>query len=385
MVKTVSGKTKVTHIITSLDIGGAEMMLYRLLEHIDRDRFESRVISLVQMGVVGARIRALGIPVQSLEMRPGRPSLRALSQLIRILRQECPNIIHTWMYHADLLGGLTGFLTGTPVIWGIHNTSLDPAVVKTGTMRVVQINARLSKWIPRRIIVCSNDARNQHTRIGYSSKIFVTIPNGFDLDIFSPNAAAYSSLRRELNIGQDDFLIGLVARFDPLKDHQTFIKAADLFLNKHPQTHFLLCGGGISWQNENLKIWINSAGTPSNFHLLGPRNDIPYIMNGLDINTLSSLAEAFPNVIGEAMACGIPCVATNVGDTAYLIGDTGISVPPKEPQALAEGWGQLLSMSPEERHALGERARQRIQQNFGITQIAQRYEALYEQIVEGEK
>jgi glycosyltransferase involved in cell wall biosynthesis len=376
---------KLIHIITSLELGGAEMMLYHLLNNIDRSRFENQVICMIPAGVVGEKIQALGFPVRSFNMVPPYPSLRAFSQLVELLHQEHPAVIHTWMYHADLMGGLAGVMTGIPVVWGIHNISLEPATVKIETIRVVHLNARLSHWIPRRIIVCSNEARSRHVNIGYTQNKFVTIPNGFDLNQFRPDATGRISIRHELGLEEDAFLIGLVARFDPLKDHQNFVQAANLLLMRHPQVHFLLCGKGISWENEKLGRWLKESGSPDNFHLLGPRSDIPHIMNSLDVNTLSSLGEAFPNVLGEAMACGVPCVATDVGDTAYLIGDTGIIVPPSNPQALAGGWEQLLSMNVAERKVLGERGRQRIQQNFNIALITQRYATLYEEVIEGKK
>ena len=386
MVVNMSGRTKLIHIITSLDIGGAEMMLFRLLKHIDRTRFENQVICLVPVGIVGERIQALGVPVRSLNMLPTRPSLRAFFQLVRLLRRERPAILHTWMYHADLMGGLAGFLTGIPVIWGMHNWSLDPALVKKSTIQVVHLNAWLSRWIPQRIIVCSDQVRDQHNRIGYDPAKFITIPNGFDLELFRPDASARSSLRKELHLDPDVFLIGLVARFDPLKDHQTFAQAAGLFLNRHPRAHFLLCGPRyIGWDNQRLRRWIEAAGPRANFHLLGQRLDVHIIMNGLDLNTLSSSGEAFPTVIAEAMACGVPCVATAVGDTAYLVGDTGITVPPKDPQALAAGWERLFDLGALERQALGERARRRIEQHFSIIQITRQYEELYAEIMTGKK
>jgi glycosyltransferase involved in cell wall biosynthesis len=166
----------------------------------------------------------------------------------------------------------------------------------------------------------------------------------------------------------------------PLKDHQTFTEAAGLFLARHSQAHFLLCGRDISWENEMLSKWINAAGSRSNFHLLGHRDDIPRIMNGLDVNTLSSIGEAFPNVLGEAMACGVPCVTTDVGDAAEIVGDTGIVVPPGDPQALAQGWEQIINMTVQERVKLGERARERIRSRYQIQQIAKQYESLYREV-----
>jgi glycosyltransferase involved in cell wall biosynthesis len=367
------------HLITSLDMGGAEMMLYRLLRQMDKSRFENRVVCMIPEGIVGRKIRALGIPVTSLKMRSGQPSLKALFQLIRIIRQEKPNLLLSWMYHADLMGSLAGQMTSVPIIWGIHNTSLDRRFVKRETIRVARWNAILSHWLPRRIIVCSNNARNQHINIGYEDEKFITIPNGYDLELFKTDPSARSALRKELGLERETFLIGLVARFDPLKDHLTFTQAAGLLLDRHPQVHFLLCGRNISWKNATLESWIEAAGHRSNFHLLGQRDDVPHIMNGLDINTLSSSGEAFPNVIGEAMACGVPSVATDVGDTAYLIGDSGITVAPKDQYGLARGWERFLEMDARQRRTLGARARERIQQNFGIAQITRKYENLYEQ------
>ena len=375
------GPMKLTHIITSLDMGGAEIMLYRLLEHIDRDRFENKVISLIPAGEVGDKIQALGIPVRSLGMRSRRPTVSALFRLWNLLRREPPALLQTWMYHADLLGGLAGLLTHIPVVWGIHNVSLDPMAIKRSTIRVVNLNSSFSSWLPRRIVSCSEAAYKIHVNIGYNPKKFVIIPNGINLSEFHPDPEARASLRRELGLFPDTFVIGLVARFDPLKDHLTFVEAARLCCLRHPQIHFLMCGKDISRENKALSGWIESAGIRENCHLLGSRDDIPHVMAGMDINTLSSIGEAFPNVLGEAMACGVPCVATDVGDSSLIIGDTGMVVPPKDPQALADAWERLLRLSAEERLTLGERARQRIQQLFNIVQITHRYEDLYEQIV----
>jgi glycosyltransferase involved in cell wall biosynthesis len=371
---------KLIHIITDLDLGGAETMLYRLLEHIDRARFQNQVISLIPTGVMGDKIKAMGIPVHSLGMRPGKPSLFAFLRLMNLLRKERPDFLQTWMYHADLIGGLAGFLMQIPVVWGIHNTSLDPLFVKSATIRVAHLNARLSGWLPRKIISCSETSRRVHIEIGYPAKKIFVIPNGFDLSIFKPDPTARLALRRELKLSADKLIIGLVARFDPLKDHKNFVEAAGQFFFHYPQTHFLLCGKGITWQNEPLVRWIESAGIRENCHLLGRRDDIPIVMAGLDINTLSSIGEAFPNVLAEAMACGVPSVTTDVGDAAEIVGDTGIVVPARDAQALANGWERLVKLSGQERQELGQRARERIQTHFQIGEIVQRYEKLYGQL-----
>lgn len=380
MTQTLTNPLKLVHLITSLDMGGAEMMLYRLLKHMDRANFKNQVICMIQPGKVGDKIQALGVPVSTLGMTSGSPSLRAFFKLVRILGQERPAILHTWMYHADLLGALAASLTRTPQIWGIHNWSLDPALVKSRTVKVVRINARLSGLIPRRIVFCSDNARIQHLQIGYSAVRSITIPNGFDLQELQPDASARASFRQQVGLSASDFVIGLVARFDPLKDHQNFARAAGLFLQRHPQAHFLLCGRDITWDNPQLSAWLDASAPRSQFHLLGQQEQMRAVMNSLDVNTLSSRGEAFPSVLAEAMACGVPCVATDVGDSAFLMGETGIAVPPNDPRALADGWEKLLEMGVDERRHLGEKARRQVEESFGILQITRRYEDLYQEV-----
>jgi len=374
--------TVIVYVITDLNVGGAETMLYRLLSALDRELFEPYVISLTGDGLFGEKLRSLGIPVRLLGMDARLPNPFSLLKLILWLKQIRPALVQTWMYHADLIGGLAGFLAKVPVVWGVRNTSLDPLAIKRNTIRVVRINAWFSSRLPLRIVSCSEAARQAHVKYGYATEKFVVIPNGFDLNLFRPDPTARKSILQELGLPADTFLVGLVARFDPLKDHQTFIRAAGIFHQTHPQAHFLLCGGGISWSNEVLSGWIDAAGIRQNCHLLGRRDDIPHVMAGLDINTLSSIGEAFPNVLGEAMACGVPCVATDVGDAAEIVGDTGIVVPPRDAHALAEGWERMINLSTQERHELGQRARSRIQTHYQIGEVARRYQQLYRQLVQ---
>jgi glycosyltransferase involved in cell wall biosynthesis len=221
---------------------------------------------------------------------------------------------------------------------------------------------------------------------GYAREKFVIIPNGFDITEFKPDPDAAKNLRLQMGIEPTVSLIGMVARYDPQKDHANFIRAAQIYHQTSPQTHFLLCGEGLTWQNTSIGAEIDAAGLRSQFHLLGRRIDMPTVYPVLSLHGLSSAyGEAFPNALGEAMACGVPCFATDVGDCSFIIGDTGLVVPPKDSQALADAWEQILCLSAEERLTLGERARQRIQQLFSIAQVAWRYEELYEQVLQGNR
>jgi glycosyltransferase involved in cell wall biosynthesis len=373
---------KIVFLITDLDTGGAEIMLFRLLSHLDRLKFEPEVVCLGRDGMIGEKIRSLNIPVLPLNIDPDRPNPFAWFKLIKILRQIHPSLIQTWMYHSDLFGGLAGLFLKVPVIWAIHNSTTDPQHTRRRTLFIIRLSAMLSRFIPIKIISCSERARQIHVEMGYTSEKFIIIPNGFDLGDYKPDQEAARSLRLQLGIEPATLVIGMVARYDPQKDHANFIRAARIYHQIAPQTHFIFCGEGLTWENIPLGAEIDSAELRGHFHLLGRRDDMPAIFATLNLHALSSAyGEAFPNVLGEAMACGVPCVATDIGDSSFLIGDTGMVVPPKDPQALADAWERLFHLSVEERLALGERARQRIQQLFSIVQIAQRYEDLYEQIM----
>ena len=375
---------KITHIITGLGTGGAEMMLYKLLSAMDPAEFSSQVISLRSEGPIAERIRALGVSVESLDMPAGIPQPSSILRLARLLREPQPDVVQTWMYHADLLGGLAARFVGRPpVVWNIRNSTLDPETSKRSTRWTVAACARFSRRWPTRIVSCSENARDVHVNLGYDAAKMTIIPNGFDLSLFHPDADARQSLRTELNLSPGTLLIGAVGRFNPQKDYTTLIAAAGWLHAARPEVHFLLCGEGLSDENEALTDRIESRGLQKRFHLLGRRSDIPRITAALDLATSSSSSgEGFSNVIGEAMSCGIPCVVTNLGDAAYLVGDTGKVVPPREPASLAAAWNALLSLPAEQRAALGAAARQRIEEHFSLPAVAGQYAALYRELTE---
>jgi glycosyltransferase involved in cell wall biosynthesis len=378
------GPVLVTHIITDLSTGGAEIMLLKLLSSIDRQRFTARVISLTAGGPIGDRLAGLGIPVQALGMRPGSPDPRALLRLSGWLRRNPPAIVQTWMYHADLVGGIAARLTGrAPVVWGIRNSNLDVMHSRRSTRWTVKICALLSRWVPRRIVSCSETARRIHAGLGYAAARMLVIPNGFNLDQFCPDPQARVSVRQELGISPGARLVGLVARFDPQKDHRGFVEAAARIRARLLDAHFLLCGEGVTWDNPVLAGWIGAQGLRDHFHLLGGREDIPRLSAALDVACSSSAyGEAFSNVLGEAMACGVPCAVTDVGDSAYIVGSTGKVVSPNDAQALAGAVVELLELPADRRRELGEAARRRMQEKFDIRAVVSQYEQLYTSLLD---
>ena len=374
---------RITHLITGLNTGGAEMMLYKVLCQMNRDAFQAEVISMIEIGALGEKIAKLGIRVRTLHMRPGIPDPRALWRLVRILKEQPPDLMQTWMYHANLMGSLAAKLAqDIPIVWGIHHSNFDPQKSKRRTVWTMKAAALLSSRIPRGIICCGEAPRRVHVQIGSDARKITVIPNGFDLASFHPDPLARISVRRELGLSTEAPVIGLVARFHPKKDHRTFIAAAALLHQTRPDVHFVLCGDGITPENQELAQWIRQAGIGSHCKLLGVREDMPRLMAALDVATSSSsYGEGFPIVLGEAMACGIPCVATDVGDSALVVGTTGRVIPIQKPHAMAQAWNEVLGLSQEQRNCLGQEARHRIEHNFSLPVIVRRYENLYKELM----
>lgn len=354
------------------------MMLYKLIDRSDPARFRHVVVSLTDVGSVGQRIAALGIPVYSLRVRRGVPDPRALWRLSAILRCLRPDVMQTWLYHADLLGLLGATLVKTPLVWNIRST------FHHDLGHMIQAVAKLCAWLsraPAAVVTNSETAKVMHAQLGYRPKQWLVIPNGFDTERFSPDTAARRTVRREIGVSDDSALIGLVARFHPMKDHRTFLRAAR-FLNHHwTNVHFVLVGPGITADNQALREMIEAGGLQERVHLLGDRGDIPALTAALDIATCCSIyGESFPSTVGEAMASAVPCVVTGVGDAARIVGNTGRVVPTSDAGALSAAWHELLELGPEGRRELGLQARARVEERYSLESVVQQYEALYERL-----
>lgn len=371
---------RVVHLITDLSTGGAELMLYRLLENMDRNQFSNLVISLSDVGPVGQGILKLGIPVASLGMSPGHPSPASIWGLIRLLRHHHPHLLQTWLYHADLLGLVAAGLSSRPkVVWNLRCSNMDLTQYSRLTGLVVRACAALSP-LPSAVIANSEAGRRYHQSVGYHPRRWELIPNGFDLDRFRPDPAARGRLLAELGLTEDALLIGLVARFDPMKDHSTFLEAAAMVRRRHDTAHFVLCGTRVDRDNRPLVQRIEALGLDPVTHLLGERYDVPNITAALDIACSSSITEGFPTAVGEAMACGVPCVVTDAGDSALLLRDGGRVVPPRNPEVLAAALDELIQAGSVERAKLGRLERDRVMRHYSLPAIVDRYERLYKEL-----
>lgn len=378
------GIIKILHIITGLSTGGAEMMLFKLLKGMDKKKFENIVISLSDRGSLSEEIEALGVPVITLEMKYGFQGIKALWRLISSVQRFSPDVVQGWMSHANFASQLSVMLrhSHTPVIWNIRQSLYSLEYEKKKTTAIIKVCGLLSH-LPAAIIYNSSISAEQHEVHGYNKSKRRIIPNGFDTDIFRPDLESTYSVRRELNIPDDFIIIGLIGRYHPMKDHTTFFKAAALLLNKYSKINFILAGDCVDTNNESLLNEIAGLGLLPKVHLLGERHDLPRLNAAMDIACTSSYTESFPNVIGEAMSCGIPCVATDVGDSGRVIGDTGRVISPRNPQAFAEALVELVELGNIGRKSLGQAARQRIKDNFSSSFVVHQYESLYENIIQG--
>jgi glycosyltransferase involved in cell wall biosynthesis len=375
---------RVLHVINSFEFGGAEAMLCNVLLRTDRSKFDPYVVTLIDdLSVAGPVLRAR-IPLGTVGMRPGIPDPRGVARLARHVRRVRPDVIQCWMDHSNLIGGLAARLASrAPVVWGVHHSDHVAGVTKRSTLFTVSACARLSYRMPARIVCCSEHGRRLYARAGFAPWKLTVIPNGFDTERFRPDPNARAAVRAELGLGADTPLVALVARYDPLKDHATFLRAAALLGRTRADMHFLLCGSGVDSRNPALGSEIAILGISGRCHLLGPRRDVPRLLGAVDVAASSSISEAFPLAVGEAMACGVPCVATDVGDCALMIGPAGRVVPPSNPAALAAAWADVLAMNPSARQALGRAARQRIVERFDLGDVTRRYEGLYEELAAG--
>ncbi len=365
---------RVMHLISGLNTGGAERTLFRLVTSMDKTRIQNVIVSMKSLGTLGEDLKKQGFSVMKLGMQKGIPDPRGIVRLLGIASIFRPDIVQCWMYHANLLGLFAGFRK--PVLWNIRCSNMDLSRYDI----MYRISVRAGAWtskLPYCIVVNSKSGKTWHEGLGYSPRRWELIPNGFDTNTFRPDNKARARVREMLKIPDNAFVIGHVARLDPMKDYVTFFKAALMMSKAQHDIHFVLAGKGIS--DNSPYIGQISGGIPKNrLHLLDERNDIPDILNALDVCTLaSSYGEGMPNIIGEAMSCGIPCVVTDTGDSAFMVESTGLVVPARSPNAMYQAWRKLFVGGSKSCKEMGIRARERVMKHFSISKMVSSYEKLY--------
>jgi glycosyltransferase involved in cell wall biosynthesis len=370
----------VLHIITGLSDGGAEGVLYRLCKFDSANKHI--VVSLMDEGKYGSILKDLGVDLHCLNMRQGWVTFSGVWRLFKLIHKNKPDVVQTWMYHADLIGGVVARLAGVRLVfWNIRHTTLESGKSKKSTILVAKLCARLSGVVPIGIVCCAQEALRVHSELGYKASKMTVIGNGYDLFFFNPHETLGVTFRNELNIEVDTMLLGMVGRFNPQKDHFGLLKSLVILKESMPNFKFALVGRDMNISNTVLNVEIKKMDLESNVLLLDQRTDVAKVMNGLEIHVLSSsFGEAFPNVLAEAMACGTPCITTDIGDASVIVGTTGWVVPPKDPNALANAILDAIQEKTHNHQAWIKRkqaCRNRIVENFGIERMVANYHQVW--------
>ena len=371
----------VVHVINSVGNGGAEAVLYRMVMHPSDD--EHHVISLAAPSWYSAMLAAKGVDVHYLYMDSVIRVIPSFLELVKLLWRLKPNVIQTWMYRSNLVGGLAAKLVRVPVVWGIHASTLDRRS-PLGSRLMVFVSAIACRWVPDRIINCSSVSAKNHEEIGYPRSRTVIVPNGLDTEVFLPNPVARWEVRSSFGIEDDVFLVGMVARWHAQKDHNTLFEALSKLRQRAIRSTWkcMLVGTQMDTSNVELLRDMASLGISDQVILAGARSDIERVMCALDVSVLTSaFGEALPNVIAESMACGTPCIVTDVGDLGYLVGDTGWVVPPRSPGSLAECITSAMTEASCESGAFWKErklaARARIVETFAISTMYRSYSGIW--------
>ncbi len=361
-------------------------MLYKLLSRMDRRRFDCRVVSLTDFGTVGPEIKDLGIDVVALNFQKIYSIIPGFLVLLSIFLKWKPDIVSTWLYHSDLIAGVAAKLSRVPrIVWNIRNTTLVDSGRFGLTKFTVKFCAMLSNFIPDKIITNSICAIKFHSDLGYTPNKIELMPNGFDLELFKPDEKSKFIIRAKYKIPIDCVVIGLFGRYDKQKNHSGFIQAASVVLSKYPSTILLLVGRGINSSNAYLTQLIHLSGWEKNFILADEQSDMPSFCASLDWLCLPSLGESFPNVLGEAMSSAIPCIVSDVGDCADIVGETGIVFPPNDTESLIGALDLAIGKTKIEREMLGHNARLRIIEKYSIASVVDKYESFFLRVMENKQ
>lgn len=377
-------KINVCFLIGTLNVGGAERQFVELVRHLNREQFAITVIVFRNEGPLRDDVRACDdVRFLSLNQHKRWDLLRPATKLHQLLKREDPKIIHAFLPGANFFAFGVGSLLGKRrVVWSIRASYLDLSAYSWPMRLLVPLNARLSNGVDC-IVYNSQAGQKYYEAHGYAGRRVLIIPNGIDTECFSPQSQIRELEKQKLGLSNDTPVIGMVGRIDRNKDHHTFLEAASILHKTMPVTRFLLIGEGDEKLLQQLRKKMVALRLDRVVYWLGFRNDIPRLLSSLDVHTSTSIGEGFPNAVAEAMACGVPCVVTDVGDSADIVGDTGFVVPSRNPQVLANAWRNLLQMSFDERCRLGEKARNRIIDNFSLEKVIPMYEELYQELCAG--
>lgn len=367
-------KIKICFLIRQLNDGGAQRQLIALASNLDQKRFQTTIITFYDGGRFADDIKqSPHVSHVSLKKKDRWDIAGFVIRLIKLVKKVDPDILHGYLPTSNILSVILSILfSNVKIVWGIRVSNIDLDQYDTLTRLNYRLESILSRFTDL-IIVNSESGFKFHLANGFPKGKMIVIPNGIDSKRFKPLPYARQSLRAEWEIRENEVLIGFVGRLDPMKDHTTFINAASVLITKHSNIRFAVVGNGPVEYKTKLLNLSDSLGLTKHLLWIDARSDMPEVYNAFDIATIASYGEGFPNVVAEAMACGIPCVVTDAGDTKKIVGDIGIVVPPGNPQALADGWETMISKLSSE---LGLSARQWIEEQYGIDNLVHKTESV---------
>ena len=360
-------------LIRSLGHGGAERQLIELVKRIDQQRHRVTVATFYDGGGLRPEMECLeGVRVVSLGKKSRWDLLPFIWRLAHLVRETRPDVLHGYMGNANELCSLMARLFGGRVVWGLRLSNRDDA--KYGWLTVW--SEKTGAWFSGSadlIISNSHAGQRDHIAKGYVPDHMVVVHNGIDTERFRPDAEARREMRREWQIADGDFLIGQIGRLDPQKDHPNFLRAAAIVAKQRPDVRFICCGNGPDEYRTELQSLARDLGIADRVQWTPASNKVLGVYNALDLSTLASAnGEGFANVVGEAMACGVPVVVTDAGDSALVVGVPEQVVPIRQPEPLAAAWLRIWTMPAEERARVGARHRERILAEFTAERLVQR-------------
>jgi glycosyltransferase involved in cell wall biosynthesis len=370
------------HVITGLNSGGAEGVLYNLCIH-DLNNIHT-VVSLSDDGLYGPLLRESNIKVISLNINGYLSLFNAFIRLFRIIRSKKPDVVQTWMYHADFFGGIIAKMSGVKrIFWNVRHTHLDLNLMKFRTILISKFCAIFSKVIPDKIICCSRKAIDSHVEFGYKKNKFVLISNGYDLKRFSPQSNLSLTNQYFSELDKSIPVIGMISRYAPEKDHKNFLRALNILRKKNIRFYCIFIGLNLNIDNAELMKWIKQYKLNKHVKLFDVQRDIPAFLNALDLHVLSSKDEAFPNILGEAMACGTPCISTNVGEAEYILGECGWIVESQNSVSLAKALEEAFDMMNDKSRwlKLKTSSRKRIEENFSLEKMKNDYVKAWQSVI----
>ncbi len=372
----LENRKKILYIITGLNVGGAENMLYKLASSLDKNKYKISIICLINSGKMAKKLQALDVNVICMGIRFSPSAVIKWFKLIGIIKKENPDIVQTWMYHADLLGGLAAYIAGKKnIIWSIRQSSFT--LISNKTKFIAKLCALLSNKIPKKIVSNSYYAKATHVRFGYSRGKIKIIPNGFEITV-NKNEKGREDFRKQLHIPMDTVLFGALGRHAPEKGYPWLLDCISKISTIQKNFCLLIVGKNVI-NCPVLKEKIKKYNLQNRVYLLDEQENVAFFFSSIDCYISSSLSEGFSNALGEAMSFGLPCIVTRAGDSAHILNNNDFVVTPNDVNELSSSMSKMIDMTKNQRDEIGLKAKLRLSKKYELSKIVNQFDKLYQE------